>query len=123
MKTSRTDNQCCNFIIKSVRFSLFINKINFPVNSISQINLPGNTVFPGWRIAVFEICHKSICAGIKSIDNHFAIHRTCDFHSSVQQIFWQFRTSPITFSYSFGLFWKSGQFSFIKFLLNFLSLF
>ena len=114
MQPSWTNEKHCCLFIKLVAFSLFISKINGFINGIRQINLPLHAIFPSWRITIFKICHKCIGSGVKRIDNHFSINRTCNLYSSVLQVRRHFSTYPISVSDMNGFRWERWELSCIK---------
>ncbi len=69
--------------MKSVDFTLFVHKINRPVDGIGKIDLSLHAIFPCRRAAVFQISHEGASSRIQGINNHFSVYGPGNFNSSV----------------------------------------
>ncbi len=115
---ARTNNQGGGLIIETVSFPLGIRKFNGPINGIPQVDLPFDGVFPGWRVAVFKICHIGGGPGIKSVDDHLPVHRPCNFHPPVQKILRHRRDTPAAIADGLCFRKETGELPLVDFSLN-----
>src|SRR6185437_13785316 len=62
------------------------------------MNLASDGRIPFGSVRVLEVGHKNVRAAVESIDDHFAIDWTSDFHSPIAQIRGHGRDFPIRFA-------------------------
>ena len=97
MPAARTYHQRSHFVIQHVAFAVLF-QTDRAANGIAHIDLALNLVIPVRCIRIFKVRHVAVGTGIQRIDDHFALHRTSNFHAAAFQCFWQWCNRPVAFA-------------------------
>jgi hypothetical protein len=83
---ARSHCQSGGCVIQAIFTPLWTDEGDLPANSIAQVELPLNDVFPGWGVGILEIRHKDLRAGVERIDHHTPIGGTGDLNPPIGKV-------------------------------------
>ncbi len=86
MPSAWADHQRSDVFIQAIVLALRASKCDAAVDHLPKIGLAFDHVAPRWRIRIFEIGHKNICAGIHCIDHHFPVGWAGDFDPAILKV-------------------------------------
>src|SRR6187200_916303 len=95
MPAAWAHHQHSQLLPELVRFSLRTGELNRAPNSVPQIDLAFNDIFPSRGVRILKISHENFGTGIQRVDHHLAISWSSDFDATIKKIWRNRCTDPI----------------------------
>src|SRR2546422_5997914 len=94
MPTPGAHYECGNLLVKRVGLAFRAHVFDSPLDRVSEIDLPLDSLTPVGGLRILEVGHVCVCPRIEGVDHHLGVaRRSCDLDSPVLKV-WRGRPDP-----------------------------